>query len=199
MFVWPDSAFALLIGYLFGSVPFGLIFVWLSGGGDVRKIGSHSIGATNVLRTGNRWAAAATLLFDAAKGAAAVLISAHYFGETGAIAAAIGATLGHLFPVWLGFKGGKGVAVSLGILLALYWPVALLALGTWLVAVALFRISSLAALVAAFTTPLYMLAFGLTDYAFATLIIAVLVVVMHRENIRRLTHGEEPKIGKSQA
>lgn len=199
MFAWPDSFYALLIGYLFGSVPFGLIFVWMSGGGDVRKIGSHSIGATNVLRTGNRWAAAATLLFDALKGAAAVLISAHYFGEAGAVAAAVGATLGHLFPLWLGFKGGKGVAVSLGILLALYWPVALLSLGTWLVAAMLFRISSLAALVASFATPLYMLAFGFTDYGLATLIIAILVVVMHRENIRRLMRGEEPKIGKSKA
>jgi glycerol-3-phosphate acyltransferase PlsY len=199
MFAWPDTAFALLIGYLLGSIPFGLIFVWLSGGGDVRKIGSHSIGATNVLRTGKYGAAAATLLFDAIKGAAAVLAARHYFGGTGALVAAIGATLGHLFPVWLGFKGGKGVAVALGILLALYWPVALLALVTWGVAVALFRISSLAALVTSIAAPFYMMAFGLTDYAVVTLIMAILVIVMHRENIRRLIRGEEPKIGKSKA
>ena len=199
MFAWPDSAYALLIGYLLGSIPFGLIFVWLSGGGDVRKIGSHSIGATNVLRTGKYGAAIATVLFDAAKGVAAVLIAAHYFGETGAVVAAIGATLGHLFPIWLGFKGGKGVAVSLGVLLALYWPVGLLSLGTWLAAAALFRISSLAALVAAVATPFYMLTFGLTYYAMATTVIAVLIFIMHRENIRRLTRGEEPKIGKSKA
>ena len=148
---------------------------------------------------GNRMAAAATLIFDAAKGAAAVLIGGHYFGETGALVGAIAATLGHLFPVWLGFKGGKGVAVSLGILSALYWPVALLALATWLAAVALFRISSLAALVASFAAPFYMLAFGMTDDAVATLIIAILIIVMHRDNIRRLTKGEEPRVGKSQA
>ena len=199
MFVWPDSAYAFLIGYLLGSVPFGLIFTWMAGEGDVRKIGSGNIGATNVLRTGNRWAAAATLVFDAAKGAAAVLIGWHYFGEAGAIAGAIAATLGHLFPIWLGFKGGKGVAVSLGILLSLYWPVGLLAAATWLAAAALFRISSLAALVASMAVPFYMLAFGFTDYALATLIIAVLIIVMHRDNIRRLVRGEEPKIGKSKA
>ncbi|HUB84564.1 MAG TPA: glycerol-3-phosphate 1-O-acyltransferase PlsY [Rhizomicrobium sp.] len=199
MFVWPNTAYALLIGYLLGSIPFGLIFTWLAGEGDVRKIGSGNIGATNVLRTGNRWAALATLIFDAAKGAAAVLIAAHYFGEMGAVAAAIGATLGHLFPVWLGFKGGKGVAVSLGILLALYWPVALMAAGTWIVAALLFRISSLAALIAAIAAPFYMLTFGLTNYAIATLVIAILVFIMHRDNIRRLTRGEEPRIGKSKA
>jgi acyl phosphate:glycerol-3-phosphate acyltransferase len=197
MFVWPDTAYAFLIGYLLGSIPFGLIFTWAAGEGDVRKVGSGNIGATNVLRTGNRWAAAATLIFDAAKGAAAVLIGGHYFGETGALTGAIAATLGHLFPIWLGFKGGKGVAVSLGILLALYWPVALLAGATWIAAVAVFRISSLAALVASFAAPFYMLAFGMTDDAVATLIIAILVIIMHRDNILRLTRGEEPKLGKS--
>ena len=199
MFAWPDTAYAFLIGYFLGSIPFGLIFTWLAGEGDVRKVGSGNIGATNVLRTGNRWAAAATLLFDAAKGAAAVLIGWHYFGETGAVVAAVAATLGHLFPIWLGFKGGKGVAVSLGILLALYWPVGLMAAATWAVAAMLFRISSLAALIASFAAPFYMLAFGLNDYAVATLVIAVLIIVMHRDNIRRLTKGEEPQIGKSKA
>jgi glycerol-3-phosphate acyltransferase PlsY len=199
MLVWPDDFYALLIGYLLGSIPFGLIVVWLSGGGDVRKIGSGNIGATNVLRTGNRWAAATTLILDAAKGAAAVLIAYRFFGTTGAAVAAIGATLGHLFPVWLGFKGGKGVAVSLGVLLSLYWPVGLLAAGTWLAAAALFRISSLAALVASIAVPFYMLAFGLTDYAVTTVIIAALIFVMHRDNIRRLTRGEEPRIGQSKA
>ena len=199
MFVWPETAYAFLIGYLLGSIPFGLIFTWIAGEGDVRKIGSGNIGATNVLRTGNRWAAAATLIVDAAKGAVAVLIAGHYFGETGAVTAAVAATLGHLFPVWLGFKGGKGVAVSLGILLALYWPVGLMAAATWIVAAMLFRISSLAAMVASFAAPFYMLTFGLTLYAMATTIIAVLIIIMHRENIRRLTRGEEPRIGKSKA
>ena len=199
MFVWPAIAYAFVIGYFLGSIPFGLLFGLLSGAGDVRKIGSGSIGATNVLRTGSRWAAAATLLFDAAKGAAAVWIAGYYFGKDGMMTAAVAATLGHLFPVWLGFKGGKGVAVSLGILLVLYWPVALLSLATWLAAVAVFRISSLAALVAAVVTPLYMFAFGQMDYAATTFVIALLVLIMHRENIARLVRGEEPRIGQSKA
>ncbi|HEY5337556.1 MAG TPA: glycerol-3-phosphate 1-O-acyltransferase PlsY [Rhizomicrobium sp.] len=199
IFHWDFYAEAFLIGYLLGSIPFGLIITWLSGAGDVRKIGSGSIGATNVLRTGNRWAAAGTLLFDAAKGAAAVWITGYFFGEDGMMIAAVAATLGHLFPIWLGFKGGKGVAVSLGILLVLYWPVALLALATWLAAVALFRISSLAALIASVVTPVYMFAFGQLDYAATTVVIALLVLIMHRENIVRLVRGEEPRVGQSKA
>ncbi|MEI9994010.1 MAG: glycerol-3-phosphate 1-O-acyltransferase PlsY [Rhizomicrobium sp.] len=186
---------AAAIGYLFGSVPFGLIFAQLLGAGDVRKIGSGSIGATNVLRTGNYAAAALTLLFDALKGAAPVLIAQHYWGLDAALLAALGAFLGHLFPVWLGFKGGKGVAVSLGILLAIYWPIALLGFASWGAVLALSRISSLSALVAAVVTPIYMFLFHRLHETVLTVALAVLVIVIHHENIRRLLRGEEPRIG----
>ena len=188
---------ALAIGYLLGSVPFGLLFSLAFGEGDVRKIGSGSIGATNVLRTGNYAAAALTLLFDAAKGALPVFLARELLGADAALFAALGAFLGHLFPLWLGFRGGKGVAVSLGILLTLYWPVGLLAFASWLATVAIFRISSLAALVAAILTPLLMLAFGQHHVAALTLILAVLVFFIHSQNIRRLLHGQEPRIGST--
>src|SRR5262249_4875832 len=139
----PHILIALGIGYLLGSIPFGLIITSLAGAGDIRKIGSGNIGATNVLRTGNRWAAAATLLLDAGKGIAAVLIARALYGDLAAMAAAIGAFLGHIFPVWLRFKGGKGVATFLGVTLALYWPVGLLVAASWLVAALVWRISSL--------------------------------------------------------
>jgi glycerol-3-phosphate acyltransferase PlsY len=194
MFAWPETGYAIVLGYLLGSIPFGFIFTRMSGAGDIRAVGT---GATNVLRTGKYAAAAATLIFDAAKGAAAVLIASHYWGETVAAVAAVGAILGHLFPVWLGFKGGKGVATSLGVLLTLYWPVALASLATWLVVAAISRISSLSALVAAVAAPLYMFLWGQKTFAVATLVIAVLVLVAHRENIKRLLAGTEPRIGKS--
>ena len=197
MFVWPATAYALILGYLLGSIPFGLIFTRLSGAGDIRQVGSGGTGATNVLRTGKYGAAAATLLFDAAKGVAAVLIAGHLWGETAAAIAAVGAVLGHLFPAWLGFKGGKGVATSLGILLALYWPVALASLATWLVVAVATRISSLSALVAAVAAPIYMFLWGQEAFAITTLIIALLVLVAHRDNIKRLLAGTEPRIGKS--
>jgi glycerol-3-phosphate acyltransferase PlsY len=190
-----DILIALALGYLLGSIPFGLFFAWVSGGGDVRKIGSGGIGATNVLRTGKKWAAAATVMFDAAKGAAAILIAKHFWGDDAGLAAALGALLGHLFPVWLKFKGGKGVATAFGILLTLYWPVGLAAGVTWL-AVAIFtRISSLAALVTALAAPLFMYLFHQTGYVAITGIIAALVIVMHHANIRRLLAGTEPRIG----
>jgi acyl phosphate:glycerol-3-phosphate acyltransferase len=195
----PVYVSAAFIGYLLGSIPFGLIFTWMSGAGDVRKIGSGSIGATNVLRTGKYGTAAATLVFDAAKGAAAVLIAQHYFGDFAAMAAALGAMLGHLFPLWLGFKGGKGIAVSLGILLSLYWPVGLIAFATWGVVVAFFRISSLAAIITAIATPIYMWASGHTDYAVTTVVLALLTFFAHRDNIRRLIAGTEPRIGQSKS
>jgi glycerol-3-phosphate acyltransferase PlsY len=198
MFAWPETAYALVLGYLLGSIPFGFLFTRLSGAGDIRAVGSGATGATNVLRTGKYAAAAATLIFDAAKGAAAVLIAAHLWGETAAAVAAVGAILGHLFPVWLGFKGGKGVATSLGVLLTLYWPVALASLATWLVVAAISRISSLSALVAAVAAPVYMFLWGQKTFAAATLIIALLVLIAHRENIKRLLAGTEPRIGKSQ-
>jgi glycerol-3-phosphate acyltransferase PlsY len=193
---WDILGIGLVIGYLLGSIPFGWIFTHLSGAGDVRQIGSGATGATNVLRTGKYGAAAATLICDAAKGAAAIWIAGHFFGEDAAIAAALGAVLGHLFPVWLGFKGGKGVATSLGVLLMLYWPAALLSLATWGVIVAVMRISSLAALVACVVAPVYMLLFHQEGYAVVTAIMAVLVLIMHRENVRRLLNGTEPRIGK---
>jgi acyl phosphate:glycerol-3-phosphate acyltransferase len=185
---------ALLFGYLCGTIPFGLFFTWASGAGDVRKIGSGNIGATNVLRTGKKWAAAGTLLSDGAKGAAAVL-AARYFLPGQEIFAALGAVLGHLFPVWLGFKGGKGVATFLGICLALYWPAGLLVAGTWLVAAFIWRISSLSALIAIALSSTYFLLFGQFSYATVALPLSLLIFWMHRENIRRLLQGAEPRIG----
>ena len=199
IFIWPDTAYAFAVGYLLGSIPFGLIFVWLSGGGDVRKVGSGSIGATNVLRTGKYAVAALTLLFDALKGAAAVLIAQHFWGLDAALFAALAAFLGHLFPVWLGFKGGKGIAVSLGILLALYWPVGLLAFASWGAVLAVFRISSLSALAAAIATPIYMALFHRPHEAVLAVVLAVLAFIAHRDNIRRLLRGEEPRVGRSKA
>ena len=145
---------ALALGYLLGSIPFGLFFAWAAGGGDVRKIGSGGTGATNVLRTGKKWAAAATLFFDAAKGVVAILIARNFWGESADQFAALGAILGHLFPVWLGFKGGKGVATALGVLLAFYWPVALAAAATWLAVAIVTRISSLSATISTPSGPI---------------------------------------------
>ena len=196
--VWPVLA-SLLFGYLLGSIPFGLIFSWLSGAGDVRKIGSGNIGATNVLRTGKKWAAAATLVFDAGKGAAAVLIARRYGPELAIIAAALGAFLGHVFPVWLKFRGGKGVATFLGVALALSWPVGLLAAATWAAAAALWRISSLSALITALATPIYFALFGHMLYAALALVLALLILFTHRENIARLLRGQEPRIGQKAA
>ncbi|HUO89836.1 MAG TPA: glycerol-3-phosphate 1-O-acyltransferase PlsY [Rhizomicrobium sp.] len=198
--VTPLSAgLSLLIGYLLGSVPFGLILSHAFGAGDVRKIGSGSIGATNVLRTGNYAAAALTLLLDALKGVAAVLVAQHFWGADAALFAGLAAFLGHLFPIWLGFRGGKGIAVSLGILLAIYWPVALIALATWILMLAAFRISSLSALVAAIATPVYMILFHREHEAVLAVLLAVLVFIAHRDNIRRLSRGEEPRIGAKSA
>src|SRR5580658_3375707 len=154
------SLAALALGYLLGSIPFGLLFTYLSGAGDVRKIGSGNIGATNVLRTGKRWAAAATLLCDGGKGAIAVLVTQYAQGSDAALFAGLGAFLGHLFPLWLNFRGGKGVATFLGVTLALDWRVGLCALATWLAVAVSLRISSLSALVAAALVPVYMLLFG---------------------------------------
>ena len=194
---WTSAAIALGLGYFFGSVPFGLIFGFIFGAGDVRKIGSGSIGATNVLRTGNYVAAGLTLLWDAVKGAAAVLVIHQWYGPDAALFAGLGAFLGHLYPVWLGFKGGKGIAVSLGILLALYWPVGLIAFATWGAVLAVFRISSLSALVTAVVTPIYMALFGRWHEAGLSVLLAALVFMAHSANIRRLLRGEEPRVGQS--
>jgi glycerol-3-phosphate acyltransferase PlsY len=185
---------AAVAAYLLGSIPFGLVLTRLAGHGDIRTIGSGNIGATNVLRTGNKGLAAATLILDVAKGAIAVLVLARF----GIVAAAVGAIcvfLGHLFPIWLGFKGGKGVATGLGVLLAFLWPVGLLALATWLIIALVTRYSSLAALAAAVLAPLY--AWFLTHEPLRTGVVAILgimVVIRHADNIGRLIRGEEGKI-----
>jgi glycerol-3-phosphate acyltransferase PlsY len=194
-FSWAGVMAALGFGYLLGSIPFGLLFGYAFGQGDVRKIGSGSIGATNVLRTGNYAAAALTVFFDAAKGAAAVAFMREIIGTDAALLAGLGAFLGHLYPVWLGFKGGKGIAVSFGVLLTVFWPAALLSFATWLAVAAYSRISSLSALVAAVMTPFYMLVFAHYHEALLAVVLAVLVFIAHRQNIRRLLRGEEPRIG----
>jgi glycerol-3-phosphate acyltransferase PlsY len=194
-----SAALALGLGYLLGSIPFGLLFAWASGAGDVRKIGSGNIGATNVLRTGKKWAAAATLICDGAKGAAAILLARHFLAPGAEIFAALAAVLGHLFPVWLGFKGGKGVATFLGVCLALYWPVGLAVCATWLLMAFVWRISSLSALIAVALAPVYFFALGLRDYVPVAMVLAVIIFFMHRENIARLLKGEEPRIGSKKS
>jgi glycerol-3-phosphate acyltransferase PlsY len=185
-------ALAALGGYLLGAVPFGLLLTRLAGLGDIRSIGSGNIGATNVLRTGNKKLAAATLILDGGKGAVAVLLAGLWSNEAALIAAA-GAMLGHSFPVWLGFHGGKGVATALGILLAAAWPVGIAACLTWLVVAYAFRISSLSALVAIGASPLYGWVLVGPQLALAALAIAILVTVRHHANITRLLKGEEPR------
>ena len=187
------------LAYLLGSIPFGVVITRALGLGDLRKIGSGNIGATNVLRTGNKAAAAATLILDAAKGGIAVLIARATVGEDAAQIAALAAFLGHLYPVWLGFKGGKGVATFLGILLALVWPVGLLACATWLVTAFLTRISSVSALAAAGLAPGFLAFLDYSDTVLLALLLAILVWVRHAANIRRLRDGTEPKIGRKSA
>ncbi|GAB4301183.1 MAG: glycerol-3-phosphate 1-O-acyltransferase PlsY [Roseovarius sp.] len=184
------------VGYLLGSVPFGLLISRWLGLGNLRQIGSGNIGATNVLRTGNKGAAAATLVLDAAKGALAVLLARLVAGEDAAQIAGLMAFLGHCFPVWLGFRGGKGVATFLGVLLALAWPVGLAACATWAVAVALMRISSLGALSAAALAPVWVLLLGRRGMLALALLLAVGIFARHRANIERLRAGTEPKIGQ---
>ena len=183
-------------GYLLGSIPFGMVIARALGLGDLRKIGSGNIGATNVLRTGNKPAALATLLLDSGKGAIAVLIARHFGGDTAAMLAGGAAFLGHCFPVWLGFKGGKGVATFLGTLIALHWPLGLIACGVWLLTAVVSRISSLSALLAAALSPVFAWGLGRTDLMAVSLFMAVLIFVRHRPNIARLLDGSEPRIGK---
>jgi glycerol-3-phosphate acyltransferase PlsY len=188
-----------LASYLLGSVPFGLVITRALGLGDLRQIGSGNIGATNVLRTGNRAAAAATLILDAAKGAVAVLLARAWVGPDAAQVAALFAFLGHLYPVWLQFRGGKGVATFLGTLLALAWPVGLAACATWAVTAAVSRISSLSALVAAGLAPVWLLIFGRGQMLALVIILAALVFLRHGANIARLRAGTEPRIGAKKA
>ncbi len=183
-------------GYLLGSVPFGVLVTRWGGAGDVRSIGSGNIGATNVLRTGRKDLAALTLLGDAGKGAVAVIVARALWGETAGALAGGAAFFGHLFPVWLGFKGGKGVATALGIMLAAAWPAGLMALATWLLVLAVFRISSLSALAAAALSPVYAaLIHAAPAVRDLVLFAAVLVVLRHRANIGRLLNGQEPRVG----
>ena len=200
----PMIAAVAIGGYLLGSIPFGVIVTRAAGAGDVRNIGSGNIGATNVLRTGRRDLAALTLLGDVGKGIVAVLLARWLVGRLAGTEAAVAAAalaggaafLGHLFPVWLRFKGGKGVATFYGVMLTVAWPVGLAAAATWIAMAALFRISSLAALTAAALAPLFAFAF---DQPFAAVVLAtfmaVLIFIRHHENIRRLLKGQEPRIG----
>jgi len=196
-YTWPFYA-GTLIAYFIGSVPVGLLLARLFGLGDIRKIGSGNIGATNVLRTGNKKVAALTLLLDGGKGAAAVLIAGQ-FGPDMPILAGGAVVVGHIAPVWLGFRGGKGVATTLGVLLAIYWPLGVIACSIWLAAAALFRISSLAAMLAVASAPGFALLFDEPQIAWLAGFLAVIVVLRHARNILRLLRGEEPRIGKKKS
>ncbi len=193
----PTLIIVAIGGYLLGSVPFGLVMARLFGLGDLRQIGSGNIGATNVLRTGNRVAAFLTLVLDAGKGAIAVLLARWFLGETAAQVAGFSAFLGHLYPVWLGFKGGKGVATFLGTLLALSFPVGVAACATWLVTALASRMSSLSALTAAAISPVWAWLLGKPSLILLLCALAALIWIRHAENIRRILSGDEPKIGKA--
>jgi len=199
--IFLPPVLCFLLGYALGAIPFGLVLTRAAGLGDVREIGSGNIGATNVLRTGNKRVAAATLILDAAKGAAAVLLAGWLWAElpqaTGI--AAIGAFLGHLYPVWLRFRGGKGMATLIGIVLALHWPTGLIVMAVWLLAFLLTRYSSVGSMTAALAAPVSTFLFGRVDLAILLVGFALLLLWKHRANIGRLARGEEPKVGRSKA
>jgi len=206
---WREAAPYLMgtafLAYLLGSIPFGVIFARFAGAGNLRNIGSGNIGATNVLRTGSKWAALSTLLLDLGKGATAVLFADWFAGEAFAVVAALAVFLGHIFPVWLRFRGGKGVATFIGITLGLFWPIGLLTCISWLAVAIVFRISSLAALVSAAFTPFFFLFWFDLNFLYAgqemllfailELVLATIIFVTHRANIARLISGQEPPIG----
>jgi glycerol-3-phosphate acyltransferase PlsY len=192
----PYYAAALAFGYLLGAIPFGLVLTKLAGTQDIRTIGSKNIGATNVLRTGRKGLAAATLLCDILKGTAAVLIAYRFYGQDLAILAGLGAFLGHLFPVWLRFKGGKGVATYLGVLIGFAWPAALTFAAIWLLVAAVTRYSSLSALIASFCMPVVLWLLDHRQEAQLFLLLTLLVWIMHRANIARLWSGTEGRIGQ---
>jgi glycerol-3-phosphate acyltransferase PlsY len=187
---------AFVIGYCCGSIPFGLVLTKIAGTQDLRSIGSGNIGATNVLRTGRKGLAAATLIGDMLKGTAAVVIAGYYGGPNAAMLAAFGAFLGHLYPVWLNFKGGKGVATYLGVLLGLFWPAALVFAVMWIATAYTSRYSSLSALVAAFVTPIFLWWFGHAALASLFVVLTLILFYTHRENIKRLQAGTEGRIGE---
>ncbi|MEA2939487.1 MAG: acyl phosphate:glycerol-3-phosphate acyltransferase [Bradyrhizobium sp.] len=187
---------AIVIGYLLGSIPFGLLLTRFAGTQDLRSIGSGNIGATNVLRTGRKGLAAATLLCDMLKGTVAVLLAGYFGGPDAAMLAGLAAFLGHLFPVWLNFKGGKGVAVYIGVLLGLFWPAALVFCVLWLATAATTRYSSLSGLVASFVTPIFLWWFDQPALASLLVVMTLLLFYVHRENIKRLQAGTEGRIGE---
>jgi glycerol-3-phosphate acyltransferase PlsY len=196
--VWQGPVLALLLGYVLGSIPFGLLLTHFAGAGDLRQIGSGNIGATNVLRTGRKGLAAATLLLDLAKGAAAVLIAEAVSPGAGMLGG-MAAFIGHCYPVWLKFNGGKGVATLMGVVLALSWPAGLVYAAVWLGALGLMRISSLAGMAAAMSAPVAAAFFGRSDLVLLFLALALIVLWKHRENIDRLMAGTEPRIGGKKA
>ena len=194
---WPDDLVSLVLGYACGSIPFGLLLTRFAGTADLRSIGSGNIGATNVLRTGRKDLAAATLVLDALKGTVAVVLAQYFFGAQGALAAAIGAFIGHLFPVWIGFRGGKGVATFLGCLIGIAWPAALVFALAWLAIAALTRYSSAAALAGSVLAPLaFFLWLGRSDAGLVFALLAAVLWVKHRANIERLLQGTETRIGQ---
>jgi len=193
---WLVFAGAFLFGYALGSIPFGYVFSRLAGEGDIRKIGSGNIGATNVLRTGRKGLALLTLLSDAAKGFIPVLLCRQYLGVEAALAAGLGAFLGHLFPVWLRFRGGKGVATYIGVITALYWPAGAFFCALWLCIAAITRYSSLSALVAAALTPFFVLVQTSAELFIFLLALSALLIAKHHQNIRNLISGHESKIGQ---
>ncbi|MBN9506852.1 MAG: glycerol-3-phosphate 1-O-acyltransferase PlsY [Altererythrobacter sp.] len=191
-----DWLLALLLGYALGSVPFGLLLTRAAGQADIRQVGSGNIGATNVLRTGNKGLAAATLLLDGAKGFFAVFLAWRWLPDAAGLAA-LGAVLGHCFPLWLGFKGGKGVATTAGVCFGLWWPIGLAYSVVWLALLGVTRVSSLAGMSAALAAPIAALALGRGELAPVLAAIAVIVLFLHRENIARLRAGTEPKVGRA--
>jgi glycerol-3-phosphate acyltransferase PlsY len=195
----PYYAAAFVFGYLCGSIPFGILLTRLAGGPDLRTVGSGNIGATNVLRTGRRGLAAATLIGDMLKGTIAVVLTRHLLGHDFALVAAVGAFLGHLFPVWLRFRGGKGVATYIGVLLGIAWPAAIVFCAVWLAIAAVSRYSSLAALIASAVTPVFLWWRGDTTEALVFFLLSAVLWIMHRGNIGRLLSGTEGKIGARSA
>lgn len=192
-----DMIVSLVFGYLCGTIPWGLILTKSAGLGDIRTIGSGNIGATNVLRTGNKKVAALTLLLDALKGTVPALLMGWFYGPQAAVLAGLAAFFGHLFPMWLGFKGGKGVATNIGVLFGLFWPLGLIFLAVWIVMALVFRISSLSALTASALSPVWALLLGRSDLVLPAAVMGIAIWLTHRANIARLVKGEEPKIGKS--
>ncbi len=185
---------SIVLGYLCGSIPFGLILTKMAGLGDIRNIGSGNIGATNVLRTGNKLVAGLTVLCDGLKGTVPVVLMSLLYGPEAGIAAGLAAFLGHVFPIWLRFKGGKGVATNIGVLFGLLWPLGLAFLVVWIVMAGIFRFSSLAGLTASLLTPLWAWLLGRSDLVVPALLLGAMIWITHRANIARLLKGEEPKI-----